>query len=152
MHPADFEGLQVDVRGVLQRPTRGRLFASMTPSPDATTPLVDGDVLPVAGGLEVVHTPGHTPGSICLYARRDRLLFVGDVLQRRRNGEVIFASSLYSDDVAASRASVHRLATLDVEMIVFSHYSPVRAGGSEILAELVRRGGKGARPGRVEEH
>lgn len=152
MHPADFEGLHVGVRDALRRPTRGRLFASMTPTPDAATPIVDGDVLPVAGGLEVIHTPGHTPGSICLYARRDRQLFVGDVLQRRRSGEVTFASSLYSDDVAASRASVQRLAALDVEMIVFSHYPPVRERGAEILADLVRRAGGGVRSGRVEEH
>jgi glyoxylase-like metal-dependent hydrolase (beta-lactamase superfamily II) len=152
MHPADLDGIQVDVRGLLKRPSRGRFFASMTPVPEAASPLVDGDVLPVAGGLEVIHTPGHTPGSICLYARRDRLLFVGDVLQRRRSGEVIFASSLYSDDVATSRASVKRLAALDVDMIVFSHYPPVREAGSAILADLVRRDGSGARPGRVEEH
>lgn len=151
MHPADIDGLQVDVRGLLRRPTRGRFFASMTPTPEAASPLADGDVLPVAGGLEVVHTPGHTPGSICLYARRDRLLFVGDVLQRRRSGEVIFASALYSDDVAAARESVKRLAALDVKMIVFSHYPPVRERASEILGDLARRGSQRARPGTVKE-
>jgi hydroxyacylglutathione hydrolase len=30
--------------------------------------------------LEVLHTPGHTPGGICLYARQDGLVFVGDTL------------------------------------------------------------------------
>jgi glyoxylase-like metal-dependent hydrolase (beta-lactamase superfamily II) len=147
MHPADFDGLQVDFAGALRRPTRGRLFASMTPTPERTVPLSDGDVLPVGGGLQVIHTPGHTPGSVCLYAPRDRLLFVGDVLQRRRKGEVIFASSLYSDDVVAARASVQRLAGLDVDMIVFSHYPPLREGAAETLAGLVR---KASRPGRVD--
>ena len=66
-------------------------------------PIEDGDVLPVLGGLEVVHTPGHTPGSVCLYGARDRVLFVGDVLQRRR-GRVSFASGLYSDDHARREA------------------------------------------------
>ena len=44
--------------------------------------LVDnGDVIEEAGlRLEVLHTPGHTPGGICLYARRDGLAFVGDTL------------------------------------------------------------------------
>jgi glyoxylase-like metal-dependent hydrolase (beta-lactamase superfamily II) len=139
MHPADFEGLQVGVRDALRRPTRGRFFASMTPTPDTALPLADGDVLDIAGGLEVIHTPGHTPGSVCLYARRDRILFVGDVLQRRRNGEVIFAHSIYSDDVTAARASVQRLGGLDVSMIAFGHYPPLREGASETLADLVRR-------------
>jgi glyoxylase-like metal-dependent hydrolase (beta-lactamase superfamily II) len=117
----------------------------MTPIPPRPVALVDGEVLPVAGGLQVISTPGHTPGSICLYARRDGLLFVGDVLQRRRSGEVIFASSLYSDDVVAARASIQRLAGLDVEMIVFSHYPPVRDRAGEILADLIRRAGASAR-------
>jgi hydroxyacylglutathione hydrolase len=41
----------------------------------------DGDVIEEAGlRLEVLHTPGHTPGGICLYARDDHLAFVGDAL------------------------------------------------------------------------
>lgn len=30
--------------------------------------------------LEVLHTPGHTPGGICLYSKKDKLVFVGDTL------------------------------------------------------------------------
>jgi len=150
MHPDDLDGLQVDVRGALRRPSRGRMFAAMTPIPDRAGPLSDGDVLPIAGGLQVIHTPGHTPGSVCLYAQRDRLLFVGDVLQRRWSGEVIFASSLYSDDVVAARASVQRLAGLDVDMIVFSHYPPLREGAAETLADLVRKASSGDPVDRAE--
>jgi hydroxyacylglutathione hydrolase len=41
----------------------------------------DGDVIEEAGlRLEVLHTPGHTPGGICLHARDDHLAFVGDTL------------------------------------------------------------------------
>ena len=151
MHPADVAGLQVDARGALRRPSRGRMFAAMTPTPDRASPLADGDVLPVGGGLQVIHTPGHTPGSVCFYAQRDKLLFVGDVLQRRWSGEVIFASSLYSDDVAAARASVQRLAGLDVEMIVFSHYPPLRDGAADTLARLVRKSASLDPAGRVQQ-
>ena len=126
------------------------MFAAMTPTPARSRPLSDGDILPVAGGLHVIHTPGHTPGSVCFYAPRDRLLFVGDVLQRRWNGEVIFASSLYSDDIDAARASVKRLAGLDVDMIVFSHYPPLRNGAAETLAGLVRKASRSGRATRTE--
>ena len=81
------------------------MFAAMTPEPPAVQPIEDGDVLPVLGGLRVVHTPGHTPGSVCLYGARDRVLFVGDNLQRRF-GRLSFASRLYSDDYALARRSM----------------------------------------------
>ena len=43
--------------------------------------LEDGQTIDQAGiRLEVLHTPGHTPGGICLYARQDGLVFVGDTL------------------------------------------------------------------------
>jgi glyoxylase-like metal-dependent hydrolase (beta-lactamase superfamily II) len=138
MHPADFERLQLGLRDALRRPSRGRLLASITRPPTSIRPVEDGDVLPVLGGLRVVHTPGHTPGSICLYGPRDRILFTGDVLQRRREGRVVFASPVFSDDHAAARASIRRLAALDVATIVFSHYPPLREGANETLAILAR--------------
>jgi glyoxylase-like metal-dependent hydrolase (beta-lactamase superfamily II) len=43
--------------------------------------LDDGDVVTEAGvTLRVLHTPGHTPGGICLYAETDGILFSGDTL------------------------------------------------------------------------
>ena len=43
--------------------------------------LADGDTIPVGGlTIEVVHTPGHTQGSICPYVREERVLFAGDTV------------------------------------------------------------------------
>jgi glyoxylase-like metal-dependent hydrolase (beta-lactamase superfamily II) len=138
IHPADGERLSTTWRDALRHPSRGGIFAAMTPEPPATQPIEDGDILPILGGLEVVHTPGHTPGSVCLYGRRDRVLFVGDTLQRRF-GTVSFASTLYSDDIGTARRSVQRLALLDVGTVVFSHFPPLTEGASETLAALARR-------------
>ena len=138
IHPADASALRTGWREAIRRPTRGRFFAAMTPEPPETVPIANGQVLPLLGGLEVVHTPGHTPGSVCLYGARDRVLFVGDTLQRRW-GRVSFASRLYSDDAGAARRAVKRLAALDVDTIVFAHYPAVRGGGAEILASLASR-------------
>jgi glyoxylase-like metal-dependent hydrolase (beta-lactamase superfamily II) len=122
MHSADLAILPTTLVDVARRPGR-RLFVALTPRLDGATPLDDGFELPILGGLRVVHVPGHTPGSICLYAPEPGLLFVGDALQARQ-GRVGFASRLYSDDWNMARASVQRMARLDVDTIVFSHYPP----------------------------
>jgi glyoxylase-like metal-dependent hydrolase (beta-lactamase superfamily II) len=142
IHQADLANLPLTVPAAVRRPGR-RLFVALTPLPARATALRDGDELPVLGGLHVVHVPGHTPGSICLYAPRDRILFVGDALQARL-GRVGFASRLYSDDWAGARASMKRLAELDVETIVFSHYPPWRDDANGLLRRLAARAAQAA--------
>ena len=49
------------------------------PSVKPTVFLEDGDIIDIGGRtLEVIHTPGHSPGSICLLDKINRLLFSGD--------------------------------------------------------------------------
>jgi glyoxylase-like metal-dependent hydrolase (beta-lactamase superfamily II) len=140
IHPADLDGLQLPLRVALARSPegggrRGRLIQYLTPVPEHCKPLEDGMVLPLLGGLRVVHTPGHTPGSVCLYAERLRLLFTGDVLQVIR-GRLAYASWFFSHDHAGARASVERLAALDVDTIAFSHYPPWTDDPNGALREL----------------
>ena len=138
MHPADIAGLKVTLREAWTDRDGSKLIAWLTRGPHAATPVEDGEVLPVLGGLRVVHTPGHTPGSICLYAPRHRLLFTGDMLQviRRR---MTYASAIFSADIAEARASVARLAALDVETIAFGHYPPWRDECNHLLAALAEQ-------------
>lgn len=138
IHPADGARLATTWRDVARRPSRGGVFAAMTPEPPTFQPIEDGEVLPMLGGLRVVHTPGHTPGSVCLYGARDRVLFVGDNLERRF-GRVSFANRLYSDDYGAARRSMKRLAQLDVRSVVFSHFAALTEGAAEVLARLASR-------------
>ena len=93
-------------------------------------------MLPALGGLHVVHTPGHTPGSVCLYSPALRLLFTGDTLQLRQ-GRLTGPHHVFSDDLAEARRSVARLAELDAETIVFAHYPPLRTGARGALRECV---------------
>ena len=138
MHPADIAAISAGAIEAVSRPTRAGLLAYATPTPPRLDPVDDGTVLPVLGGLRVVHTPGHTPGSICLYAERDRMLFVGDALQVTR-GRLDFANTVASTDIAKARRSVRRMAELDVDTIVFSHYEPWRGNADAALAELASR-------------
>jgi glyoxylase-like metal-dependent hydrolase (beta-lactamase superfamily II) len=143
LHAADIAALGVSLREAWTARDRGLLLAYLTRGPHAATPLADGDELPALGGLRVVHTPGHTPGSICLYTPRSRILFTGDMLQVIRH-RVTFASRIFSADLPAARASVGRLADLDVAMIAFGHYPPWTDEPNAVLAGLAARARDGA--------
>ncbi|HUG07180.1 MAG TPA: MBL fold metallo-hydrolase [Candidatus Limnocylindria bacterium] len=136
MHPADMERLRIRFREVISgRPAPGAIIAYLTQAPTDVIAAEDGDELPALGGLRVLHTPGHTPGSICLYSATRRLLIVGDLLQRMR-GQVTLPNYFFTDDMGLARRSIARLAELDVETILFSHYPPVRQGGRDALRAL----------------
>jgi glyoxylase-like metal-dependent hydrolase (beta-lactamase superfamily II) len=142
MHPADIARLELTLGEALRQPSLARLFAAITPVPERARPMAHGEVLPLLDGLEVIHTPGHTPGSICLYDRARGALFVGDALENR-GGRVSFASRIYSDDYGTARQSVKLMAKLDVTTIVFAHWAPVREGANKILRDLAQRAGTG---------
>lgn len=143
MHPGDLASLNVTLREALDRTVqpgvrRGRLISYLTRTPADCVPIEDGALLPVLGGVRVVHTPGHTPGSICLYAERDRIVFTGDVLQVVR-GRLTYASAFFSHDYPQARASVERLVELDVAAIAMSHYPPWRRNPNGALRNLAAR-------------
>ena len=74
----------------------------------------DGDVLHLAGlTIDVLHTPGHTPGSVCLLC--EDALFSGDTLFARSCGR----TDLPGGDLEAITVSLKRLAALGNEYRVF---------------------------------
>lgn len=98
--------------------------------------LEDGQVLPILGGMEVIHTPGHTPGSVCLYLQKHGVLFTGDTLLgdgNRFRRPVAFPGT----DWSTFRSSVERLAQLSFETACVGHGKPVLAGGRERLGEML---------------
>jgi len=98
-----------------------RLWAA---TPVAVDILVnDGDELPILGGIKVIHTPGHTPGSICLFLQKERVVIVGDVLAHRRR--LSLPSKAFTVDIAQEINSVKRVASLDFDIICFGHGSPM---------------------------
>lgn len=138
MHPADVERLRIGVREGLFSLRPSAFVALVTTGPEDAKPIEDGTRLPGLGGLEVVHTPGHTPGSVCLYAPSHRLLIVGDVLQVI-GGQVSLPSAFFTEDMDLARRSIARLATLDVKTICFAHYATWHEGGGEALRSLADR-------------
>jgi glyoxylase-like metal-dependent hydrolase (beta-lactamase superfamily II) len=108
------------------------------PRPDAFP--VDGQNLEVAGvTLKVIHTPGHTPGSVSLYAADAHLLFSGDTLFR----ESIGRTDLPGGDTEQILASIRtRLFTLPADTRVLpGHMQETTIAHERAHNPFVRVGG-----------
>lgn len=105
---------------------------------DVDMPLVGGEVLEPLGGLEVIHTPGHTPGSISLFSPQKKLLIVGDTLNNRHKDLWLTPKSI-SSDISQARESVKRLARLDFDTLCCGHGKPIVGGASARLRDWIKR-------------
>lgn len=92
-------------------------------------PLKEGDVVKIGRGeLKVIHVPGHSPGSICLYDEADGFVIVGDAL---------FAGSIGRTDLAGGNhrqlvdAIKNKLLTLPRETMVLSGHGDATTIGRE---------------------
>lgn len=83
--------------------------------------LEDGDVIDLGDrAFEVMHVPGHSPGSIMLYDRRDQILFSGDAVHNGSRG--IGRTRWYSSDDDQYLASCERIRDLPVQACHAGHY------------------------------
>lgn len=110
------------------RPGQGGMFhQSADPPPEADRMLQDGDTISAGGlHLKIIHTPGHSPGGICLLT--DNILFSGDTL---------FNGSIGRSDFPGGSGpqllnSIHtRLMVLPDETIVYPGHGPETTIGAE---------------------
>jgi hydroxyacylglutathione hydrolase len=97
-------------------------------SPPADTRLEEGQVLTLGKvKLKVLHTPGHSPGSICLYNEEEGVLFDGDVLFNMGMGRYDLPGGNYN----VLMQSIQRLLTLPDETIVYPGHGPATTIGHE---------------------
>ncbi len=82
--------------------------------------LKDGQRLDIAGGVRIVATPGHTPGHISLYFEKSKTLITGDALTSD-SGTLHGPMPQATPDMETAKASVRKLAELDVDTIVCYH-------------------------------
>ncbi len=107
-----------------------------------THPVADGDVVTVGDiPVRVFAIPGHTPGSAAYLARG--VLFLGDSADASKEGRVVPAAYIFSDDQARNRDSLKQLAARlepfapEVRVLAFSHsgtlngFEPLRAFARE---------------------
>ena len=99
-------------------PTGGLAAAVMEVSPAAATRLLrDGDVVDLGDrAFEVLHLPGHSPGSIGLWDERAGVLFSGDAVY---DGPLL--DDLDGSDIAAYVTTMRRLRELPVTVVHGGH-------------------------------
>jgi hydroxyacylglutathione hydrolase len=112
-----FRGFLLHIADVVMKPPAFR--------PDIL--LRDGDLL---AGLGCVHLPGHTPGSIGLLDETTGTLVAGDLL--RYDGTALHEGpALFIMDIARSRQSIRKIATLRYDLLLSGHGTPLMAGAAD---------------------
>lgn len=80
--------------------------------------LQEGDLTIDKETFQIISTPGHSPGSICLYWPEEKALFTGDVIF---SGGGIGRTDLAGGDGKQLKESIEKLASLDVEYLLPGH-------------------------------
>jgi glyoxylase-like metal-dependent hydrolase (beta-lactamase superfamily II) len=125
---------------VLLHPADRPVWELTHPAARPTEDLADGQVLTVAGtALHVLHTPGHTPGSVCLHAPELGVVLTGDTLFAGGPGATGRSFSDFPTIVGSIRT---RLLTLPPQTRVLTGHGDSTTIGDEAphLAEWVARG------------
>ena len=87
----------------------------------------DGDVLPIAGGIRVLHTPGHCAGHVAYLWQERGVLFVGDACKNLLG----FSLSLGYEDLSRGRRSLRDLADHSFDTACFGHGKTMVGGAAE---------------------
>ena len=103
---------------------------------DVAETFQDGALLPIGGGLRVVHTPGHSPGHVSLLHEPTRVLITGDAIFNFRG--LRYSPATFCTDVRLSRETADRLADLEYDTAAFMHGAHIAGGGREAVRAFLR--------------
>lgn len=89
--------------------------------------LHDGEIIRLKANsefyLKVIHTPGHTPGSVTYYSKAEDAAFVGDLLYQHGPGLTNFPGG---DRYTLEQSIIHKILTLPPQTVLYSgHSSPI---------------------------
>jgi len=95
----------------------------------------DGDTV---FDLEIITTPGHTPGSISVLEPTAGILVAGDALGTA-NGNPSLPNAQFTDDMDEAKRSIVKLGGLTFETLLVGHGDPIETGASSLVAGLAVR-------------
>lgn len=111
------------------------LFATI-PTVHVHKTLADRDALSFHDKVQVIHTPGHTPGHICLYLQQHRLLIAGDQL-RIQNGILVGPAPEHTADMRTALQALRNLPADDIDYVICYHGGLYGPQASTRIAELI---------------
>jgi glyoxylase-like metal-dependent hydrolase (beta-lactamase superfamily II) len=125
------------VDAVMERASGAALYAGAAEIPQITSaiapqPVADGDMI---FDWQIIDTPGHTAGHICVLDAAPGILVTGDALVGAAGG-VGPPDPSFSEDMTSATASVAKLAGFDYEIALFGHGEPLTQGASTAVAAL----------------
>lgn len=140
-HPADIpviQGREAEPGSLWVRLKRlGRRFQYSSYRPlGMVLPLEQGDSMRALSHWQVLHLPGHTPGSLALHNPSERILLCGDALNNRNN-VLSLPPAANCHDHAQAQASIHKLELLDLEVIGCGHGPVICAGAGLKVHQLL---------------
>jgi len=96
-------------------------------------PLQHGELLPLVGGIEIIHTPGHSAGHIALLLGQEGVLVAADLCAHVLG----LGFSTVNEDLAEARQSILRVADYPFEQAVFGHGNPLgKQANSQLRAKF----------------
>jgi glyoxylase-like metal-dependent hydrolase (beta-lactamase superfamily II) len=96
------------------------------------TAVGDGDSV---FGLDIIETPGHTPGHLSVLDPVSGILVTGDAASGA-GGTLAGPNPQFSEDMGQANDSIRKLAGFEYETILVGHGEPIISGGSEAMAAL----------------
>lgn len=97
----------------------------------------DKAVLPCCGGMEIIATPGHMPGHICVYLKESKTLIAGDAMVVN-GGELLMANPQYTLDMEGAKASVEKLLDYEIDTILCYHGGICSGNIKEKLQKILK--------------
>lgn len=99
--------------------------------------LEDGEVVPVCGGVEVIHVPGHSEGNCSYYLRRHKAVIGGDTIFGDPEGNLTPPPERYCLDVGQATRGMRRLLDYDFDAFIYTHGKDIMKDAKRRVRELV---------------
>lgn len=96
----------------------------------------DKDLLPFGGGLEVIHTPGHTPGHVSFLHKPSNTLITGDSVFNF-GFKLAWSISAFCTNFEQSKETARKFLNVDFDTAAFTHGPHIQTGGKAALKKFL---------------